>query len=135
FMADNDLALGRMVEALSGSPFWRDTVMFVLEDDAQSGPDHVDSHRSVLLVISAYNRSGVVHHFVNTTDVIATMEEIVGLDSLSQFDHFGRPVRGVFASEPDSTPYSAITPDVDLNEKNPPGTVATESAKLDFSRP
>ena len=135
FVADNDLALGRMVEALSVSPFWRDTVMFVLEDDAQSGPDHVDSHRSLLLVISAYSRSGVVHRFVNTTDVIATMEEILGLDSLSQFDHFGRPVRGVFASEPDLTPYSAITPDVDLNEKNPPGTVATESAKLDFSRP
>src|SRR5207245_8332199 len=72
FMADNDLALGRIVEALSRSPYWRDTAIFVLEDDAQSGPDHVDSHRSVLLVISAYNRAGVVHRFTNTTDVIAT---------------------------------------------------------------
>ena len=57
-VADNDLALGRMVEALSRSPFWKNTVMFVLEDDAQDGPDHVDSHRSPLLVISAYNRPG-----------------------------------------------------------------------------
>lgn len=54
-MADNDLALGRIVEAVSNSPYWKDTVLFVLEDDAQDGPDHVDSHRSVLLVISAYN--------------------------------------------------------------------------------
>ena len=65
-MADNDLALGRMVEAVSNSPYWKDTVFFVLEDDAQDGPDHVDSHRSVLLAISAYNRRGVFHRFVNT---------------------------------------------------------------------
>jgi len=134
YMADNDLALGRMVEALSHSPYWRDTVMFTVEDDAQSGPDHVDSHRSVLLVISAYNRAGVVHRFTNTTDVIATIEEILGLDSLSQFDHFGRPLRGIFNSEPDLTPYTALTPAVDLNEKNPPGKAADESAKLDLSR-
>jgi YVTN family beta-propeller protein len=133
YMADNDLALGRIVEALSRSPYWRDTVMFVLEDDAQSGPDHVDSHRSVLLVISAFNRAGVVHRFTNTTDVIATMEEILGLDSLSQFDYFGRPLRGIFTSEPDLTPYAALKPAVDLNEKNPPGKEAKESAKLDFS--
>jgi YVTN family beta-propeller protein len=135
YMADNDLALGRIVDALSRSPYWRDTVMFVLEDDAQSGPDHVDAHRSVLLVISAYNRAGVVHRFTNTTDVIATMEEILGLDSLSQFDHFGRPLRAIFASEPDLTPYTALKPAVDLNEKNPPGKAAADdSAKLDFSR-
>jgi hypothetical protein len=120
-----------MVEALSKSPYWRDTVMFVLEDDAQSGPDHVDSHRSVLLVISAYNRSGVIHRFTNTTDVLATMEEILGLDALSQFDHYGRPLRGIFAVEPDLTPYSVLKPAVDLNEKNPP----KESEKLDLSRP
>ncbi|HEY8133507.1 MAG TPA: alkaline phosphatase family protein [Thermoanaerobaculia bacterium] len=134
YMADNDLALGRIVDALSHSPYWRDTVMFVLEDDAQSGPDHVDAHRSLLLVISAYNRAGVVHRFTNTTDVIATIEEILGLDSLSQFDHFGRPLRSIFNAEPDLTPYTALKPVVDLNEKNPPGKTAEESAKLDFSR-
>ncbi len=135
YMADNDLALGRIVEALSHSPYWRDTVVLVLEDDAQSGPDHVDSHRSVLLVISAWNRSGVVHRFTNTTDVIATIEEILGLDSLSQFDHFGRPLRGIFATAPDLTPYSALKSSVDLNEKNPPGPEADQSSRLDFSRP
>lgn len=133
YVADNDLALGRIVEALSHSPFWRDTVVFVLEDDAQAGPDHVDSHRSVMLTISAWNRSGTVHRFVNTTDVLATMEEILGLDSLSQFDHYGRPLRGLFAAEPDLTPYDSIKPAIDLNEKNPPSEAAKQSAMLDFS--
>jgi YVTN family beta-propeller protein len=135
YMADNDLGLGRIIEALSHSPFWRDTAVFVLEDDSKDGPDHVDSHRSVLLMISAWNRAGVVHRFVNTTDVLATMEEILGLDSLSQFDHYGRPVRGIFASEPDMTPFDAIKPSVDLNEKNPESKQSKQSATLDFSRP
>ena len=134
-MADNDLALGRIVEAVSNSPFWQDTVFFVLEDDSQNGPDHVDSHRSVLLVISAYNRSGVIHRFTNTTDVLATIEEILGLDSLSQFDHFGRPLRGIFASTPDLRPYAPMKPAVDMNEKNPKGEAAKKSELLDFSRP
>ena len=134
YVADNDLALGRIVEAISHSPFWRDTAIFVLEDDAQSGPDHVDSHRSVMLMISAWNHSGVTHRFVNTTDVLATMEEILGLDSLSQFDHYGRPLRGIFAAEPDLTPYDVLKPAVDLDEKNPPSEAAKQSAMLDFSR-
>jgi Uncharacterized conserved protein len=133
YMADNDLALGRIVEAVSHSPFWRDTAVFVVEDDAQSGPDHVDSHRSVMLMISAWNRAGLVHRFVNTTDVLATMEEILGLDSMSQFDHYGRPLRGIFASEPDMAPYDVIKPSVDLEEKNPPSEAAKQSATLDFS--
>ncbi len=131
YMADNDLALGRMIEALSSTPFWRDTAVFVLEDDAQSGPDHVDSHRSVMYVISAYNRPGTIHRFVNTTDVIATMEEILGLGSLSQFDHFGRPLRGIFAAQPDLAPYKALQPSADMKEKNPP---RAEHAQLDFTR-
>ncbi len=134
-MADNDLALGRIVDAVTHSPFWNDTAIVVVEDDAQDGPDHVDSHRSVLLLISAWNRGGVIHRFVNTTDVLATMEEILGLDSLSQFDHYGRPVREIFASEPNLTPYDAIKPSVDMNEKNPESPQAKQSAALDFSRP
>jgi YVTN family beta-propeller protein len=135
FMADNDLAVGRIVEAVSHSPNWRDTAIFIVEDDAQSGPDHVDSHRSVLLMISAWNRGGLVHRFVNTTDVLATMEEILGLDSLSQFDHYGRPMRGLFAEQPDLTPYDAIKPGIALDEKNPESAVAKQSALLDFSKP
>lgn len=134
YMADNDLALGRIVEAVSSSPYWRDTVIFSLEDDAQNGPDHVDSHRSLLFVISAFSKAGAVHRFVNTTDVLATIEEILGLGSMSQFDHFGRPLRTIFSGEPDLRPYACLTPAADLNEKNPPGPAAKESARLDLSK-
>jgi hypothetical protein len=134
YMADNDLALGRMVDALSHSPFWKSTVVFVLEDDAQNGPDHVDSHRSVLLVVSPYSRGGVVHRFVNTTDVIATIGEILHLGSLSQFDYYGRPLRGIFGDSADLAPYAVLTPAVPLDERNPSGGVgARETERLDLS--
>jgi hypothetical protein len=133
-MADNDLALGRIVEGLSRSPFWRTTAVFVLEDDAQAGPDHVDSHRSVLLVISPYSRPGVVHRFVNTTDVLATIEEILGLAPLSQFDHYGRPLRNVWSATPDLRPFEALTPAQSIAERNPPrGVGARESRRLDLA--
>ena len=134
-MADNDLALGRIVEAISASPFWKTTAIFVVEDDAQDGPDHVDSHRSVLLVISPYSRPGTVHRFVNTTDVLATIESVLGLAALSHFDYYGRPLAGLFADAPDLRPYRALTPAVPLDEKNPPGENATRSARLDLRRP
>lgn len=135
YMADNDLALGRMIEAVSSSPYWKDTVFFILEDDAQDGPDHVDSHRSVMFVISAYNRSGVVHRFVNTTDVLATMEEILGLERLSKFDYYGRPLREIFADTPDLTPYVALRSEQPLNEMNPARSPsARASRKLDLDR-
>ncbi|HEV8446520.1 MAG TPA: SMP-30/gluconolactonase/LRE family protein [Gemmatimonadaceae bacterium] len=131
--ADNDLALGRMIEALSKSPFWKNTVVFVLEDDAQNGADHVDVHRSPLLVISAYSRPGTIHRFANTTDVLRTIEEIIGLGSMSQFDYFGRPLRDIWAESPDLRAYSALTPAQSLDEMNPSGTRgARESARLDL---
>jgi len=133
FMADNDRALGRIVEALSKSRFWQDTAVFILEDDAQAGPDHVDSHRSVLLTVSPYNRPGTVHRFVNTTDVLATIEAILGLRALSHFDHFGRPLAGLFAAEPDLRPYTALEPSVPWTELNPPaGEGARASLELDL---
>ncbi len=133
YVADNDLALGRVIEALSRSRFWRSTVVFVLEDDAQNGPDHVDSHRSPLLVISAWNRPHVWHRFTNTTDVLATIESILRLDHLSQFDRYARPLRGIFAAAADTAPYLALTPAVPLDELNPrTGRGAVESSRLDF---
>lgn len=132
-MGDNDLALGRMVEALSHSPYWKNTVMFVLEDDAQNGPDHVDAHRSPLLVISPYGRPGAIHRFANTTDVLRTIEEILGLNSLAQFDYYGRPLREIWAGTPDLRPYTALVPAVSLDAVNPGGTrEARESEKLDL---
>jgi sugar lactone lactonase YvrE len=135
-MADNDLALGRIVEALSRSPFWKDTAVFVVEDDAQNGPDHVDSHRAPLLVVSPYSRPGVVRRFANTTDVVATIEEILGLGTLSQFDTFGRPLRGIFAAAPDLAPYRALVPRQPLDETNPGNAPdARQSMRLDLSAP
>jgi YVTN family beta-propeller protein len=131
--ADNDLALGRIVDALSKTKFWESTAVFVLEDDAQAGPDHVDSHRSLLLVISPWSRAEPQHRFVNTTDVLATMEALLGLDALSPFDHYGRPLREIWRATPDVRPYTALTPAQSLTQKNPPrGTGAIESRKLDL---
>jgi hypothetical protein len=110
--------------------------MFVLEDDSQAGPDHVDSHRGPLLVISAYNRPGTIHRFANTTDVLAAIEDILGLDRLSKFDYFSRSLADVFAATPDLTPYAAITPEQSLEEMNPAKTAAARlSEGLDFSAP
>ncbi len=129
YMADNDLALGRMVEALSKTQFWKNSAVIVVEDDAQNGPDHVDSHRSVMLVISPYAAGGVIHRFVNTTDVVATIEELLHLGTMSQFDYFGRPLRDIWRSKPNLSPYSALTPAVSLDEKNPRTGVGTRDSK------
>src|SRR5208337_3092284 len=135
-MADNDLALGRIVQALSHSPYWKDTVIFVVEDDAQAGPDHTDSHRAPFYAISAYNRPGTVHRFINTTDVVAAIEDILGMGRLSKFDYFSRTLADIFASAPDLTPYDPIIPTQDLNEKNPENTAAARlSEDLDLSAP
>ncbi len=136
YLADNDLALGRMVEALTKSPFWRTTLMVVLEDDAQNGPDHVDSHRAPFLAISAWSRPGAVHRRVNTTDVLATIERALKFGSLSQFDYYGRPLTGVWASTPDLRPYAPLTPSVSLDEVNTAANTtpadARASARLAF---
>jgi hypothetical protein len=135
-MADNDLALGRIVQALSHSPYWKDTVIFVLEDDAQAGPDHTDSHRAPFYAMSAYNRPGTVHRFINTTDVVAAIEDILGMGRLSKFDYFSRSLADIFASTADLTPYDPIVPTQDLNEKNPQNTTAARMSEgLDLSAP
>jgi len=136
YMADNDLALGRIVEALSKSPFWKDTVIFVLEDDSQAGPDHVDCHRSPFYAISAYSRPHIIHRFANTTDVVAAIEDILGLGRLSKFDYFSRSLADVFSATPDLTPYKALTPTADMNALNPGGSAAARmSEDMDLSAP
>jgi len=136
YVADNDFALARIVSAVSHSRYWRDTVIFVVEDDAQDGPDHVDSHRSVMFAISAYSRKGLHHRFTNTTDVVATIEQILGLQPMSTYDTFARPLADVFDSKPDLTPYDPILPKISLHELNPDKTpAAKKSALLDFSKP
>ncbi|HEX8116965.1 MAG TPA: hypothetical protein VF521_06820, partial [Pyrinomonadaceae bacterium] len=112
YVADNDYALGLLVEAVSSSPYWRDTALFVVEDDAQDGPDHVDCHRSVALVISAYNRPGaLVHEFHNTVSFIRTMELLLGMEPMNLLDATAVPV-DIFGREPDLRPYTAVLPDI-----------------------
>jgi YVTN family beta-propeller protein len=120
-VADNDLALGRVVEAISRSKFWRDTCIFVVEDDPQFGFDHVDGHRSVAQVISPYTRRKYVDHTnYNQTGMVKTIELILGLPPMNQFDLSASPMRKCFQEAPDSTPFASVPNRVPLDEMNPP---------------
>src|SRR5262249_36816021 len=110
-----DYGIGKLVEAVSRSPYWRDTAICVLEDDSQNGPDHVDMHRSPAFVISAYNRPGaLIHEFHNTVSLIRTMETLLGLPPMNQLDAAAAPI-DVFRDEADLRPYQTIMPDVALD--------------------
>jgi len=112
YVADNDYALGLLVDVISHSPYWKDTAIIVLEDDAQDGPDHVDAHRSLALVISAYNRPGLlIHKYHDTVSVIRTMEMLLGIAPMNQRDATAAPA-DIFRSQPDLRPYSAMLPNV-----------------------
>jgi hypothetical protein len=119
-VADNDLALGRLIEAISKSIYWNDSAVFVVEDDAQSGPDHVDSHRSVLLVASPFAKHGEADHtFYTTTGVLRTIELILGLPPMSQYDAAATPLYNAFVGIPNLAQYgSAAIPRVPLDEVN-----------------
>lgn len=122
YVADNDYALGLLVEAVSSSPYWQDTCIVVVEDDAQDGPDHVDAHRSVALVISAYNRPGMlVHEFHNTVSLIRTMELLLGIEPMNQLDATATPI-DIFRSDADLRPFKALLPDVALDNLVTPPT-------------
>jgi DNA-binding beta-propeller fold protein YncE len=118
-VADNDLALGRVVEAISRSRFWKDTAIFVVEDDAQNGPDHVDAHRTVALVISPYTkRAHVDSTMYSTSSMLRTMELILGLQPMSQFDAAARPMFNAFQAKADFAPYAHVVPQVDMKARN-----------------
>ncbi len=112
YVADNDYAVGRLVEAVSSSVYWKDTAIFIVEDDAQAGPDHVDSHRSVGLIISAYNRPGaLIHKFHSTVSMIRTMEMLLGIAPMNQLDASAIPM-DIFQETPDLTPFKAVLPTI-----------------------
>jgi len=112
-MASNDYAVGQLAEAVSHSPFWKDTAIFVIEDDSQDGPDHVDAHRSIVQVISAYTRPGaVIHTRYDTTSMLRTMEDMLGISPLGLNDANARPMSDLFTDTPDLRPYEAIIPGV-----------------------
>jgi hypothetical protein len=135
-IADNDIALGRIVEAISGSSvYWRDSAIFVVEDDSQSGPDHVDSHRSVMFVASPFAKRGFVDHTLySTSSVLRTIELILGLTPMSQYDAAATPLYNAFTGTPNMAPYQRLMPRVPTDEKNLPASFgAAASLAMDFS--
>jgi len=142
YMADNDVALGRLVDVVSHSKYWASTAIFVLEDDAQDGPDHVDAHRSTALVISPYTQHARVDstHY-DTAAMLATIEDLLGLSPMSIFDQRATRMWPSFGSVPNTTPYDLIQPTVipyddpgyPVNKRNAP--LGALSAAQDFSIP
>jgi DNA-binding beta-propeller fold protein YncE len=136
YVAENDLAFGRVVEAVSHSRFWPSTAIFVVEDDAQDGPDHVDAHRTIAYAISPYVRHGAVDSTLySTTSMLRTIELILGLKPMSQFDAAAAPMVNTFQAQPDLRPYQSERARVSLVERNTRTAWGTDlSAKMDFSR-
>ena len=117
--ADNDLAVGMFVDYLSKSPVWKESVVFILEDDAQNGPDHVDAHRSTAYVAGGFVKRGIVDHTMySTTSMLRTMELILGIAPMSQYDAAAVPMWRCFSATADLTPFNAKPLQVDINEKN-----------------
>lgn len=134
-VGSNDQALGKIVDAVSHSRFWPETIIFVIEDDAQDGPDHVDCRRTVGLAISPYIKRGIVDSTLYTTaSMVHTMELILGLPTMTQFDRAATPMYRAFRTSLDLTPYSNASPRTDLLAKNPAkGPAAAASLRMDFS--
>jgi hypothetical protein len=143
-VADNDLALGRVVDAVSHSPYWDDTAIFVLEDDAQDGADHVDAHRSIAFVVSKYAPGSaaqpyVEHRFYTTVNMVHTMEMLLGLPPMNQNDAYAPVMSQLFSGKGDQPAYKADYRNLknglifETNRHEAPG--AKLSLKMDFSRP
>jgi len=134
-VADNDQAVGRFIDHISHSPIWKESAIFILEDDAQNGPDHVDAHRSPAFVISPYTKRNYVDHTMySTSGLLRTIELILGLPPMSQYDAAAMPFFRSFTSKPDLTPYSAKPANIDINERNTAmNKLAIESAKFNLA--
>jgi len=132
--ADNDYAVGELVQAVSHSPFWQSTAIFVIEDDAQNGPDHIDCHRTTAYVVSPFiKRRTVDHHFYNTDSLLRTMELLLHLAPMTRYDAVAPPLRA-FTDAPNFAPFSAVLPDKTLlAQRNLPSAYgAAQSRRLDF---
>jgi len=137
FVAQNDAAVGKLVDAVSHSPYWRDTAIFIVEDDAQNGADHVDAERMTVYVASAYSAGGVVHEHHSTAGIVRTIETILDLPPLSVYDATTETLADAFApgGKPDLRPFTALAPRVSITETNAATAYrARDSARMDFSR-
>lgn len=134
-VADNDLAVGLFIEHLSQSAIWNESAVFILEDDAQNGPDHVDAHRSNALVISPYTKRKFVDHTLySTSSMLRTMELILGLPPMSQYDAAAMPMWRSFTSTPNYSKFQSLPSNINLNDVNKINSPsARRSEKLDFS--
>jgi hypothetical protein len=134
YVADNDLALGKLVELFSHSPFWKDMAIFVTEDDAQDGQDHMDAHRSLLLVISPYAKPGVSHVHTSMASILKTIDLILGMPFINQYDAAASDLSDMFTDTPDFTPYTALPSDTrifDPAKVKGPGLEAKPGEPLD----
>jgi DNA-binding beta-propeller fold protein YncE len=133
-VADNDQAVGMLAAAVSHSRDWSSTAIFVLEDDAQNGPDHVDEQRSTLYLISPYAKGGVLHEHYSTASVLRTIEMLLGLEPLSPYDAGAAPLGDAFRAKPDLRPFDLIAPQTNLDAKNTRAAYrANDSDHLDFA--
>jgi phospholipase C len=136
YVAINDYALGQIIETLSRSKVWASSALFAIEDDSQDGPDHVSDQRTTMFVVSPFARGGVRHEHFATTSILRTVEVMLGMQPLSNYDAMAVPMGAAFGAAPDLRPYAAIAPKIDVTRRN--GKVAygaALSARLDFSRP
>ena len=132
--ADNDQAVGMIVEGISKSRFWANTLICILEDDAQNGPDHVDSHRSPAWLVSPYvRRHAVDSHMYNTTSMLRTIELILGLHPMTHFDAASLPMNAAFQAKADTAPYELEKPRTALDQRNPPRAPGI-AEKMNFDR-
>lgn len=119
FVADNDLAVGMFIEYLSKSPIWKESAVFIIEDDAQNGPDHVDAHRTTAYVAGGFVKRGFVDHTMySTSSMLRTIELILGLNPMSQYDAAATPMWNSFSSTPNLTPFISVPENISLDEKN-----------------
>jgi hypothetical protein len=118
-VAENDFVLGKMIDDISHSKFWKSSAVFVIEDDSQSGPDHVDCHRTTSFVLSPYVRRAFVDHTMySSVSLLRTMEKILGLPPMTQYDGAATPMWKMFQAQPDTAPYAALPAQINLDEKN-----------------
>jgi len=134
-VADNDLAVGEFIAYLSKSAAWKESVVFILEDDAQNGPDHVDAHRSTAYVAGGYvKRHFVDHSMYSTTSMLRTIELILGIGPMSQYDAAAKPMWRCFSSSPDTTAFQSLPANIDFTEINMASDeLSKASARFDFS--
>jgi YVTN family beta-propeller protein len=134
-VADNDFALGQIVEAITRSKFWPETAIFVVEDDPQAGWDHIDGHRTVALVISPYTRRKSLDSTnYNQTSMVRTMELVLGLPPMNQFDSTATPMASCFTETPDFTPYEVVPNNIPLDQMNPETAAITDPAQLHWAK-